>query len=107
MITPAYQQINTETLHEILNKTMPDVMDLMRQFREELGGQLPQEMSYGMIAGYLRGRGYSWEESLVSMNRFIQIQQTHYSHASEKMHGTMSISGKENSVKFEFKKTSQ
>jgi len=102
MLTPTQQQINTETLHKILDKTMPDVMEIMRQFREELGGKLPEEMSYGMVAGYLRGKGHSWEETLVSMNRFIQVHQTHYSNASEHVEGTMEICGKENSASFNF-----
>lgn len=91
-------QINPERRNQILDAVMPDVMEIMRQFKEELSGVLPEELSYGMVAGYLRGRGHTWEESFVAMHQWITVMKTHYSQHLHAVDGTMTIQGSGNAA---------
>jgi len=63
--------------HNIILKVGPDIEELLQQFKE-LGGRLPAEISYGMVAGYLRGKGFTWDEAFIGMYRFIDVIEKHY-----------------------------
>lgn len=102
-MTPTKTQISENRLNEILIKTNPFVMNLMGQFRNELGGRLPEELSYGIVAGFLRGNGFTWEESLISMDKYIHVMKTYYKNAIEEFNGEIKISGTENRVAIDFK----
>ncbi len=85
--------IDPEHKRAILDKVMPDVMELLNQFKTQLGGVLPEEISYGIVAGYMRGRGHTWEESFVAMHQWIVTMKTHYADKLTSVEGTMTIHG--------------
>ncbi len=94
MITSSYIDKMGETRYnEMVQKVGPYVIDIFNQFKNELGGTLPAELSYGMVAGYLRGKGLTWEEAFVGMNRHICIIES-MGVVSEEGKGTFSILGK-------------
>lgn len=95
-------QITPERHKEMLEKTMSDTMELLSQFKTQFGGKLPEELSYGMVAGYLHGKGHTWEESFVAMHQFIVVVKNNYGHAVEVLNGTMKMSGTENSADFKY-----
>lgn len=76
-MTTNYQDtMDKDRYFEIVNRVGPHVIDIFQQFKNELGGRLPAELSYGMVAGYLRGKGFTWEESFIGMNRHICITES-------------------------------
>ncbi len=94
MISPTEPaQIDPERKRAILDKVMPDVMELLNQLKTQLGGVLPEELTYGMVAGYMRGRGHTWEEAFVAMHQWITVMKTHYSHTLSHVEGSMTIRG--------------
>ena len=87
--------INKDRISEIINKIGPDVFDIFKQIKYELGGKLPEDFSYGIVAGFLRGKGFTWEESFVGMNRFIQTVKG-CGAESKNFDGIFRINGQEN-----------
>lgn len=87
------QIADPERMQAMLRKVGSDCGEIFRQFRDELGGRLPAELSYGMVAGYLRGRGHTWEEAMAGMGRYIQIMQPYVS--KESVDGKVTILGKQ------------
>ena len=86
--------VNKSRYNEIISRVGPHVIDIFQQFKNDLGGGLPAELSYGMVAGYLRGKGFTWEESFVGMNRHIWIMENSGA-VGEVKEATMTIKGKE------------
>ena len=84
---------NQERYNEIIQRVGPHAMYMLDQFKTVLGGKLPLELTYGMVAGYLHGKGFNWEESFVGMNRFIQVAESLLK--PEQMDGEMTIIGSE------------
>lgn len=80
-----------DRFHQIVLKVGPDVENIFHQFKTDLGGKLPEEMSYGMVAGYLRGKGYTWEECFVGMDKFISVMKQLIK--PEPIDGTLKIGG--------------
>lgn len=94
MMQRNYQDtMGTERYMEIVNRIGPDIEDIFRQFKGELGGRLPAELSYGMVAGYLRGKGFTWEECFIGMNRFICIIES-FGAVGDTKQGTFTIKGR-------------
>ena len=92
----SYEEImDKERYYEIVDRIGPHVVDIFKQFKSDLGGELPAELSYGMVAGYLRGKGFTWEESFIGMNRHINIIESSGA-VSESQDMTMKIAGKTN-----------
>ena len=65
--------IDKDKHREMANKVGKDVEVIFSELRDKLGGRLPAELSYGIVAGYLRGKGYTWEESFAGMDRFASV----------------------------------
>ncbi len=65
--------LDQERYQKIIDKIGPDTETVFKEIKYLLGGRLPEELSYGIVAGFLRGKGYSWEESFLGMNRFISV----------------------------------
>lgn len=103
MIRPTSERIDPELGRQIVEKTRVDTMNLLAEFKQ-LGGQLPEELSYGMVAGYLRGKGYSWDEAFVTMNRWIWVMSQLA--PAQDMVGEMTIRGGDGEeTKIELKKS--
>lgn len=58
------------TQEDMRKKVGPSVVEIFSEMKTDLGGVLPEEMCYGVVAGYLRGKGFNWEESLFGMREF-------------------------------------
>lgn len=95
---------NQERYNSIIKKVGPDVEYMFGQFKNVLGGKLPMELCFGMVAGYLHGRGFTWEESFAGANRYIQIIESLTK--PETINGTMTISAQEDgNAKIELKES--
>ncbi len=99
------EPINPPTIDEIrrkqiLDKVMPDVMGLLEEFKTQIGGVLPEELSYGIVAGYLHGRGHTWEESFVAMHQWINVVKKHHANALVSSEGTLTVKGTGNQAMF-------
>jgi len=55
---------------EIINKVGPDVQQIFREMRDELGGQMTLDLGIGLVAGYLRGKGYTWKDAFIGAFQF-------------------------------------
>lgn len=66
-------ELNPERVQELIRKVGPDVELIFHQMKEDLGGRLPEDFSYGLVCGYLRGKGFTWEESFLGMDRYIKV----------------------------------
>lgn len=93
-------QIDHDRYMAIIHKVGPDIIDIFEQFKAQLGGALPEELSYGMVAGYLRGKGHTWEECFVGMNRYIQIIEG--MNVVKPIAGKMTIQGTGDSASFNY-----
>ena len=97
MITslPNKTRIDPEQQQRLIAAVAPHCIEMLRQFKEELGGQLPTELSLGIVAGYIRGKGHSWEEAFYGMNRFYSVAQRVGGDGFERsLDGSMTITGK-------------
>jgi hypothetical protein len=56
----------------ILRTVGPDVKRLFQDSALIAPEGLPKELSCGMVVGYLRGRGYSWQEAFTAMDDLIK-----------------------------------
>ena len=65
--------LDSERVNQLIATVAPHCYDIFRQFKEELGGVLPWELSLGIVAGYLRGKGLSWEEAFFGMERHAKV----------------------------------
>lgn len=65
--------INTKQRAEIITKVGPDVEEIFHQMKSNLGGLIPEQLSYGIVLGFLRGKGFSWGESFVGMDQFMIV----------------------------------
>ncbi len=91
-LTPTTTQpSDLDRYNALVNKVADDAFEIFRQMRDELGGRLPAELSYGIVAGYLRGKGYTWEEAMAGMDRHIRVIQSLVK--PEHVEGTMTIHG--------------
>ena len=86
---------DNKRIDEILIKIGPDVIKIFEEQKYELGGMLPEELSFGIVAGYLRGKGYSWEEAFIGMDKFIRTVRQAGAQTGE-FKGEMSIRGNHN-----------
>lgn len=65
--------LDENRVKEILDQIFPDMENIFTELKYNLGGRLPADLSYGIVAGYLRGKGHSWESSFLGMEKFINI----------------------------------
>ena len=92
MINPIVPpNIDANLSKQTLDRVMPDVLTLLNEIKNQLGGVLPEELSYGIVAGYLRGRGHTWPDSFLAMHRWISVMKGSYPEASKVIDGTMTI----------------
>ena len=75
----------------MLDKVMPDVMILLDEIKTKLSGVLPEELSYGMVAGYLRGCGHTWSEAFLAMHQWISVMKNHYPSSFKETEGTLTM----------------
>ena len=54
----------------IIKEVGPDIIKIFREMKDDLGGKLPVQIAMGIVSGYLRGKGFSWEKCLIGMERF-------------------------------------
>jgi|SRR6478736_2150399 len=74
MITQeTFNNLDPKFVQDSINEVGPDVMEIFNQFKTELGGVLPAEISYGIVCGYLHGKGFDWTKSFLGMNKFILV----------------------------------
>lgn len=62
-----------ERVKIILQDIFPDYDCIFKEMKDLLGGLLPAELSFGLVAGYLRGKGHSWEAAFLGMDKHIEI----------------------------------
>ncbi len=86
--------LDKQRYEELINKIGPDVFSIFKQIKEDLGGRLPAELSYGIVAGFLRGKGFTWEESFIGMDRFIETVSGIVGQPKD-IQGSFTIMGKE------------
>ena len=55
---------------EIINKVGPDVQQIFREMRDDLGGQMTLDLGIGLVAGYLRGKGHAWKDAFIGAEQF-------------------------------------
>ncbi len=104
LIKTEKQIYNDDRCKEIITKIGPDVLKIFQELKTELGGKLPAELSYGIVAGFLRGKGYSWEECFIGMERFISVTNQLLGEPNPPVQAVFSIMGKEDGgVKLDFK----
>lgn len=68
------ESLNPDRVKSIIEKVGPDVEDIFGQIKQ-LGHKnpIPADLSYGIVAGFLRGKGFTWEECFLGMDRFIRV----------------------------------
>lgn len=62
-----------DRIHDLIIKVGPEVEKIFKEIKYGLGGILPKELMNGIVAGYLRGKGYTWEESFIGMYKFDSV----------------------------------
>ena len=85
--------LDQKRVSDIINKVGPVVEDIFKSLKYDLGGRLPAELSYGIVAGYLKGKGFTWEESFMGMDKFIRVMEK-LAPTGPKTQATFTIKGK-------------
>ncbi len=71
-VTRVRMPVSEEAQKAAFAAVLPDVKRLFLDLEASVADKMPTELTCGMIAGYLRGRGYSWQEAFVAMDDYLQ-----------------------------------
>lgn len=94
-------KLDSDYIQSVLLKVGEPTMEIFSQIKKDLGGKLPVLLADGIVGGYLRGKGFTWEESFIGIMQFHGI--THKLVEPENHEGVFKITGNgDGSVKTNF-----
>lgn len=94
-------ELSNDYVQSVLLKVGEPTMEIFAQIKKDLGGKLPVLLADGLVGGYLRGKGFTWEESFIGIMQFHSV--TNKLIEPEYHEGVFKITGNgDGSVKTEF-----